>query len=210
MWLVGLRWFGLFLKKLFLHLKIFNSGILFIVDFYYLKFSKDKNYFFLKIQQIFIKFSVFVAGISIWSLIPYVGGMTTQFFVGLSFGLMFWLCLKISKIFFKVNSFSSHFVPLGSPELMGVAIRYVDFFSSIIRPFTLRLRLVIKISIGHIIFIILGRVLGYKILFGNWWLIFVVFFVFCFFFFIEFAVAIIQSFVFSILNVTYLSEHKIY
>lgn len=89
---------------------------------------------------------------------------------------------------------------------LGFALTYIEVVRSIIRPFTLTLRLVIKISIGHVIFRVLGTA-GSSFIFSRFFIGVIILMVLIFFFIIETFVKVIQSSVFGLLLVKYFKEH---
>jgi F-type H+-transporting ATPase subunit a len=171
------------------------------------KFSRPKNYKFLYIFQMIFVCAVMILLINFWSLFPYVYGLTTNLVIGLRLGLSYWLGLNLSNMFYKIKVFLGHFVSAGSPTVLGVLLTYVDLIRSTVRPITLSLRLVINISIGHVIFRLVGLV-GSKGIFLGKVVMGVCFRVLLFFFIVERCVGVIQSMVFGLLQVKYLGEHR--
>jgi len=100
----------------------------------------------------------------------------------------------------------SHLVPQGRPFALSFFLASVELISNLIRPLTLSLRLSIKITTGHI-FITLIRVglCGFLTRF-RFFSFFVLRVVLGLYFLFEFAICVIQAFVFRLLLVQYIEE----
>nr|WLN31325.1 ATP synthase F0 subunit 6 [Vorticeros sp. n. MW-2019] len=185
----------------------YNVFFCFLVILYNENFESPNLFKFVYIFKLIFTFSFFIIFINFWSLIPYVYGLTTNLVVGLSFALSYWICLNISNMVNNMNSFFGHFVSPGAPLGLGFILSYVDVVSSVVRPFTLTLRLVINVSIGHVIFSLLG-LMGSNFIFSSFFFMGLILLFLMMFYFIEFFVSIIQSLVFGLLGVNYLGEHS--
>lgn len=166
-----------------------------------------KNIFRNSFQLVYL-FSFLIIFVKFWSMGPYIYGMATKLVFGLSMAFRVWAALKLSSLENSFNVFIRHFVSLGSPLGLGFALTYIEVVRSVIRPFTLTLRLVIKISIGHVIFRVLGTA-GSRFIFSRAIVALLLLFVLIFFFIIETFVKLIQSSVFGLLLVKYFKEHTI-
>lgn len=96
----------------------------------------------------------------------------------------------------------AHLVPLGTPAPLINFMVIIETISSIIRPLTLSVRLTANIIAGHLLISLLGNIgpnsrktIFIRIILLQFLLII-----------LELAVAIIQSYVFSILTILYISE----
>lgn len=87
----------------------------------------------------------------LWGLVPYVYGVTTKVYVVLFLALWGWLTIIFSRFFTQPFLFIGHFCPAGSPVILGWFLSLVEVVRVGIRPGTLTLRLVAKMTTGHIL-----------------------------------------------------------
>lgn len=206
-WIIGILWLFFVYFRYFYFKNIIYSLLKFLKGLYYKNFASPKNYIFFKNLRIILRVVIFIVFVNLWALLPYVYGVSTNIAFGLTFALSFWLILQISGIEFHINNYVGHFVSFGSPLGLGFPLVFVDILSSVVRPLTLTLRLVIKMSIGHVIFRLLGLV-GSNLFFKNFIVAIIVLCILLFFFIVECCVRVIQSLVFGLLMVNYLGEHR--
>lgn len=161
----------------------------------------------LKIWVVFMWcFFIFIVFRKIVGLIPYVYGVTTNFYFVLFFSFWGWIRLIFSSFFLNFQRFIAHFCPRGAPNMLGWFLRIVEVVRVRIRPGTLTLRLVAKMTTGHIL---IGL-----ITLSNCYLFFKNFIVgfFCslfllFYILFEVAICYIQGTVFFMLFQSYTLEH---
>lgn len=96
----------------------------------------------------------------------------------------------------------SHLVPLGSPIALAPFMVVIEMVSSVIRPLTLSVRLTANIVAGHLLITLVRSTCPPSSLA----LIAAVFVPLILLMLLETAVALIQAYVFSILNILYLKE----
>lgn len=127
-------------------------------------------------------------------LFPLVYGYSTRYSLILILGLIIFLFPLLRKITLRFKDFIRALVPRGSPIVLAPFLVLIETISLLIRPFTLRLRLVANISAGHIILglcaILLSRF--------SWRGI-----IYLFYYIFEFFVAVIQTYIFSLLVLMY-------
>lgn len=133
---------------------------------------------------------------------PYSFTATSQIAVTLSLSLM---CFLIITIFAIVRNgfggFIHMFLPSGVPMWMAPVIFLIEFFSFIIRPITLSVRLFANMVAGHVLLkVIAGFIISLGILGAFPFLFSIVMTGF------ELFVAVLQAYIFSILVCAYLSE----
>lgn len=134
---------------------------------------------------------------------PYSFTSTAQVVVTFSLAMISFLTITIFAIarngFF---GFLHMFLPSGVPLWMAPAIFLIEFFSFLIRPITLSVRLFANIVAGHVLLkVVAGFIISLGIIFG----------VFPFLFSVimtgfELFVAVLQAYIFSILVCAYLGE----
>jgi len=130
-------------------------------------------------------------------LIPYVFTMTAHITITLRLAIPFWLRFILFSITKNTNHFLRHIVPLRTPIILSQFITIIETIRQIIRPITLSVRLAANITAGHIL-IALTRA---PILIRNIYRIILIILII-----LEIAVAVIQSYVFTVLLTIYLAE----
>lgn len=132
-------------------------------------------------------------------LAPYVFTSSSHLTFSLSMAIPMWMALILFGWINKTNSMFSHLVPNGTPGILIPFIVLIETVRNIIRPGSLAVRLTANIIAGHLIISLLGRDLSLKMIIA----ILAVFIILMLF---EFAVAIIQSYVFVTLINLYSRE----
>nr|YP_009995263.1 ATP synthase F0 subunit 6 [Ochthebius remotus]QNP09653.1 ATP synthase F0 subunit 6 [Ochthebius remotus] len=195
-------------------------GLLFIPSMYWLIPSR-MNYFWIKINLILhqefkvllgdkIKGSTLIF-ISLFSMIlfnnflglfPYIFTSTSHLVLTLVLALPLWLSFMIYGWFNNTTHMLAHLVPQGTPSILMPFMVCIETISNIIRPGTLAIRLSANMIAGHLLMTLLGNtgsmlsLMMINILIITQLLLLI----------LESAVAIIQSYVFTILSTLYSSE----
>jgi F-type H+-transporting ATPase subunit a len=160
--------------------------------------NKEGEKFFPLIFSIFI----FIVLCNIIGLTPYSFTATSQIVVTLSVALVSF----ITVITFSIrrngfNGFVRMFMPSGLPIAIAPLIFIIEFFSFLVKPITLSVRLFANMVAGHVLLKVVASFVVSLGIFGFLPLLFssalVAF---------ELFVAILQSYIFSILVCSYLSE----
>lgn len=159
---------------------------------FFAKLSKDlfsnANYILLIIFRIFLLLALF----NLISLIIYSFPVTTILTNDLRMAFFFWFS-RIIIIFFRTRS-TGNFLPGNSPWYLSSFLRVVEFIRIIVRPITLRFRLLANIRAGHILLSLICKMPYFS------WLLGVLFGL------LELMVSIVQSFVFFMLFIVYVEE----
>jgi len=151
---------------------------------------------------VFISFFIFVIINNLIRLFPYIFTRTRHLILNLTLALPLWFSLIIYGWINKTNHIFSHLVPQGTPTILIPFIICIETIRNVIRPLTLTIRLTANIIAGHLLLTLLGNIgpnlisLIIPILLITQILLLT----------LEFAVAIIQSYVFSVLLVLYTRE----
>jgi F0F1-type ATP synthase membrane subunit a len=114
-----------------------------------------KKFFFLK--AIFVALFVVGGVVNIYGLVPYNLSLRSHGTIVFVLFFRIMICLWVSRFGMGLYRFMSEFTPLGRPLVIAGFLRIIEIVSTIIRPFTLSLRLRINISTGHIFLAVLGR-----------------------------------------------------
>nr|QGT77222.1 ATP synthase F0 subunit 6 [Potamiscus montosus] len=135
-------------------------------------------------------------------LLPYVFTSSSHLVMTLSLSLPLWMTLMIFGWFTCTKYMFAHLVPQGTPPLLMPFMVLIETISNVIRPGTLAVRLAANMIAGHLLLTLLGNTgpaLSLSILF-------ILIFSQILLLILEFAVAIIQSYVFAVLSTLYTSE----
>nr|CAD5105736.1 ATP synthase F0 subunit 6 [Singhiella simplex] len=143
---------------------------------------------------LFVSLFFFLLIINILGLIPYVFSCSSHFVFSMSLGLPMWISFFLLSFFLFTKSSFAHLVPTGTPLVLISFMAVIEGISSLIRPWSLGIRLMANMISGHLLMSLLGDCgLGFLIIqFGL--------------FIFEFFVCFIQAFVFSALLTLYSSE----
>ena len=161
--------------------------------------GNEGNKFFPLVFSLFI----FILMCNLLGLTPYSFTSTSQVAVTLSLAL---ICFATVTIFAIVrNGFSGFFhmfLPSGVPMWMAPVIFLIEFFSFLIRPITLSVRLFANMVAGHVLLkVVAGFVISLGIIFGIFPFLFSTITIG-----FELFVAALQAYIFTILICAYLGE----
>nr|UFZ13337.1 ATP synthase F0 subunit 6 [Protohermes subnubilus] len=135
-------------------------------------------------------------------LFPYIFTSTSHLTLTLSLALPLWLSFMIYGWINHTQHMFAHLVPQGTPPILMPFMVCIETISNIIRPGTLAVRLAANMIAGHLLLTLLGNT-------GNSCpsnLLIILIFTQILLLMLESAVAIIQSYVFTILSTLYSSE----
>lgn len=151
---------------------------------------------------IFISLFTFILFNNFLGLFPYIFTSTSHITITLSLALPLWL----SFIFFgwinNTKHIFAHLVPQGTPSVLIPFIVIIETIRNVIRPGTLAVRLSANIIAGHLLLTLLGNT-GNSI---STFLLSILIITQLLLLTLETAVAIIQSYVFTILSTLYSRE----
>lgn len=165
---------------------------------------KEGQFFFPFIFSIFL----FILTLNLVGLIPYSPTLTAQFIVTFTISLVVFLGINIIGIRTHGISFFTIFLPAGSEGLLAFILVPIEFISYFFKPISLSLRLFANMMAGHALLkSIVGicwTLLGFNgILFLMQYIPMVIL---VFLVILEFAIALIQAVVFTILVSTYIHD----
>lgn len=134
-------------------------------------------------------------------LFPYIFTRSRHLIFPLRISLSIWLGLIFFGWFKNTQFIFSHLVPIRTPFRLIFFIVIIETLRNIIRPLTLSIRLTANIIAGHLLITLLGGFIPK---------IFVIYLIFLILqiilIILEFAVSLIQSYVFSVLIILYFKE----
>lgn len=152
---------------------------------------------------IFVSLFSFIIFNNLLGLLPHVFTRSRHIVITLSISLPIWLTFIIFGWFFYPNHMFAHLMPQGTPPILIPFIVLIETVRNIIRPATLAIRLAANIMAGHLLLSLLGNngpSLGWS------FLIIVLLISQILLIILEFAVAIIQSYVFAVLSTLFARE----
>nr|ARO35458.1 ATP synthase F0 subunit 6 [Photinus pyralis] len=136
------------------------------------------------------------------SLFPYIFSSTSHLTMTLALSLPLWISFMIYGWVNNTIHMFAHLVPQGTPPILMPFMVCIESISNIIRPGTLAVRLSANMIAGHLLLTLLGST-GTKL---SMLMINILIIAQLLLLILESAVAIIQSYVFSILSTLYSSE----
>nr|QVH36311.1 ATP synthase F0 subunit 6 [Erionota torus] len=151
---------------------------------------------------IFISLFSFILFNNFLGLFPYIFTSTSHLTISLSISLSLWLSFMFYGWINNYNHMFIHMIPQGTPGILMPFMVLIETISNIIRPGTLAVRLTANMIAGHLLLTLLSST---GINMPNYLIIFLIF-IQILLLTLELAVAIIQSYVISILSTLYSSE----
>nr|YP_011004567.1 ATP synthase F0 subunit 6 [Pyrocoelia pectoralis]WPT27222.1 ATP synthase F0 subunit 6 [Pyrocoelia pectoralis] len=187
MWLIPSR-INAFWMKMFL---ILNKELKIL-----LKMNDKKN------SLLFISLFSLILFTNFMSLFPYIFSSSSHLSMTLTLSLPLWISFMLFGWINNTTHMFIHLVPQGTPIVLMPFMVCIETISNIIRPMTLSVRLSANMIAGHLLLTLLGET-GSKL---SMIMISVLITIQIMLLILESAVAIIQSYVFSILATLYSSE----
>jgi len=188
-WLIkrkGLKFTHFIIRRIFDELKVVLGGLI----------RPGRGLLFLSLF-FFILFS------NILGLVPYVFTASSHLSFTLALSLPLWLGRLFTRLTKQFNKNMAHLVPEGTPPPLIPLMVLIESIRTVIRPFTLAVRLSANIIAGHLLLRLLGGRAANLSLIPLSALIAALLRLIL----LERAVACIQAYVFTILSTLYLREH---
>jgi len=135
-------------------------------------------------------------------LFPYIFTSTSHIVITLSLALPLWLSFIIFGWLINTQHIFIHLVPQGTPSILISFIVCIETIRNIIRPGTLAIRLTANIIAGHLLITLLGNTGSSLVRY----IVVLLLITQIILLILECAVAIIQSYVFTVLRTLYSSE----
>jgi F-type H+-transporting ATPase subunit a len=145
----------------------------------------------------------FILLCNILGMTPYSFAATSQVAVTLTLAMLSFLTITVFAIYRNgIGGFFHMFLPSGVPMWMAPVIFAIEFFSFLIRPVTLSVRLFANIVAGHVLLkVVAGFIISLGIIFGTLPFLFSIIMTG-----FELFVAVLQAYIFSILVCAYIGE----
>nr|APZ75701.1 ATP synthase F0 subunit 6 [Castor canadensis]CBX20849.1 atp synthase F0 subunit 6 [Castor canadensis] len=149
---------------------------------------------------------IFIGSTNLLGLFPYSFTPTTQLSMNLGMAIPLWAGAVILGFRHKMKSSLAHFLPQGTPIPLIPMLVIIETISLFIQPMALAIRLTANITAGHLLMhLISGATLA--LLTINPTTAFVTFIILILLTILEFAVALIQAYVFTLLVSLYLHDN---
>nr|AGI97864.1 ATP synthase F0 subunit 6 [Kaltenbachiella nirecola] len=145
---------------------------------------------------IFIVLFMFIFFNNFLSLFPYIFSSSSHMIFSLTLALPFWLFFIIISMIMNLKNFIIHLIPLNTPLFLAPLMTIIETMSILIRPLSLSIRLTANLIAGHLLMTLLN--------FNS--MMFIIILIQMLLMLFELCVALIQSYVFSILSSLYSSE----
>nr|AFQ62417.1 ATP synthase F0 subunit 6 [Meru phyllisae] len=151
---------------------------------------------------IFISLFSFILFNNFIGLFSYIFTSTSHMSMTLTLSLPLWMSFMLFGWLNNMNHMFAHLVPQGTPNLLMPFMVCIESISNVIRPLTLSVRLAANMIAGHLLLTLLGNI-GPSV---NMSILLILIVTQMLLLTLEFAVSIIQSYVFAILSTLYSSE----
>nr|QXT60024.1 ATP synthase membrane subunit 6 [Tinocallis ulmiparvifoliae] len=145
---------------------------------------------------LFITLFIFIFINNFLGLFPYIFSSSSHMIFSMTLAMPFWLFFIILSMLKNTKNMISHLIPLSTPIYLAPLMTIIETMSIIIRPFSLSIRLTANMIAGHLLMTLLN---------SNSLMI-IILLIQMFMMIFELCVAMIQSYVFSILSSLYSSE----
>nr|QXT60025.1 ATP synthase membrane subunit 6 [Tinocallis viridis] len=145
---------------------------------------------------LFITLFMFIFINNFLGLFPYIFSSSSHMIFSMTLAMPFWLFFIILSIIKNTKNMIAHLIPLSTPIYLAPLMTIIETMSIFIRPFSLSIRLTANMIAGHLLMTLLN---------SNSLMI-IILLIQMFMMTFELCVAMIQSYVFSILSSLYSSE----
>nr|QXT60008.1 ATP synthase membrane subunit 6 [Shivaphis tilisucta] len=145
---------------------------------------------------LFISLFMFIFLNNLTGLFPYIFSSSSHMIFSMTLALPFWLFFIILSMIKNTKNMIAHLIPLSTPIYLAPLMTIIETMSIFIRPFSLSIRLTANMIAGHLLMTLLN---------SNSLMI-IILLIQMFMMIFELCVAVIQSYVFSILSSLYSSE----
>nr|QXT59986.1 ATP synthase membrane subunit 6 [Chromocallis nirecola] len=145
---------------------------------------------------LFITLFMFIFMNNFLGMFPYIFSSSSHMIFSMTLAMPFWLFFIMMSMIKNTKNMIAHLIPLSTPIYLAPLMTLIETMSIIIRPFSLSIRLTANMIAGHLLMTLLN---------SNSMMI-IILLIQMFMMTFELCVAMIQSYVFSILSSLYSSE----
>nr|WAR51225.1 ATP synthase F0 subunit 6 [Crocidura leucodon] len=149
---------------------------------------------------------LFIGSTNLLGLLPHSFTPTTQLSMNLGMAIPLWAGAVITGFRYKTKASLAHFLPQGTPLPLIPMLIIIETISLFIQPMALAVRLTANITAGHLLIHLIG---GATLVLSNISLAtaLITFIILIMLTILEFAVALIQAYVFTLLVSLYLHDN---
>nr|WKU83957.1 ATP synthase F0 subunit 6 [Hypselosyrphus sp.] len=152
--------------------------------------------------MMFISLFIMIMFNNLLGLFPYIFTSTSHLILTLTLSLPLWISFMLYGWMNNTQHMFMHLVPMGTPGILMPFMVCIETISNLIRSMTLAVRLTANMISGHLLLTLLGN----SGMINNYMIISMVIMTQILLMILETAVALIQSYVFSVLTTLYSSE----
>nr|YP_009340685.1 ATP synthase F0 subunit 6 [Xanthonycticebus pygmaeus]APQ47827.1 ATP synthase F0 subunit 6 [Xanthonycticebus pygmaeus] len=153
-----------------------------------------------------ISLITFIGSTNLLGLLPHTFTPTTQLSMNLAMAIPLWAATVITGFRHKTKASLAHFLPQGTPPLLIPMLILIETISLLIQPMALAVRLTANITAGHLLMHLIG---GATLVISSISPVAasITFIILILLSILEFAVALIQAYVFTLLVSLYLHDN---
>nr|AVI16532.1 ATP synthase F0 subunit 6 [Nyctereutes procyonoides] len=149
---------------------------------------------------------LFIASTNLLGLLPHSFTPTTQLSMNLGMAIPLWAGAVITGFRYKTKASLAHFLPQGTPIPLIPMLVIIETISLFIQPMALAVRLTANITAGHLLIHLIGGA-TLALIDISTTTAFITFIILILLTILEFAVALIQAYVFTLLVSLYLHDN---
>nr|QNV11506.1 ATP synthase F0 subunit 6 [Lepus europaeus]UDH55076.1 ATP synthase F0 subunit 6 [Lepus europaeus] len=153
-----------------------------------------------------ISLIMFIGSTNLLGLLPHSFTPTTQLSMNLGMAIPLWAGAVITGFRYKTKASLAHFLPQGTPVLLIPMLVIIETISLFIQPMALAVRLTANITAGHLLMHLIGGAALALISISPTTAL-ITFIILILLTILEFAVALIQAYVFTLLVSLYLHDN---
>nr|YP_010586645.1 ATP synthase F0 subunit 6 [Wormaldia unispina]UZZ44459.1 ATP synthase F0 subunit 6 [Wormaldia unispina] len=151
---------------------------------------------------IFISLFTLILFNNLLGMFPYIFTSSSHMTMNLTLSLPLWLSFMLFGWIMNTQHMFTHLIPQSTPMILMPFMVMIETISNIIRPLTLAVRLTANMIAGHLLLTLLSQ----SIISLNYMMIVMMLLIQILLLTLEFSVAFIQAYVFSILSTLYSKE----
>ena len=155
---------------------------------------------------ILISLILFIGSTNLLGLLPHSFTPTTQLSINLGIAIPLWAGTVVTGFRYKTKASLAHFLPQGTPLPLIPILVVIETISLFIQPIALAVRLTANITAGHLLIHLIGGA-TLALINISATTAFITFIILILLTILEFAVALIQAYVFTLLVSLYLHDN---
>ena len=156
--------------------------------------------------QLLYRVLVMILTFNILRLLPYTLGFTGQLWLVITLAFPLWLSLILSGWWKSAMTAAASLVPQGAPMALGPLVAILETIRLLVRPVSLRLRLVVNISAGHLLLSLIRQFIV-SITFSSPLRAFLLILIEIGYLMLEIGISFIQAYIFTTLLSLYANDH---